>query len=944
MDNRANAISEAIGDTNKSNNKGLAGRLTWAFLVCGLIPLFLVATLATFMTYQNTMNEAETRLDSLIDSKRIAIERYGETLVGQIKTLSSSSEVREALLRFGPTFNQSVSDKLLFSSDRERDIQNYKQQLSQYYANEFLPKYQDENPASGLDVNTLMDSLSSEAILLQYGYIQDNPAAPGSKHVMEKSSLNVGYDKVHADVHPSMRSFLETFGFYDIFLVNSETGKVVYSVFKELDFATSLIDGPFANSGLAQVFKEARSLEAQDEYIMTDYQLYTPSYEAPASFIASPVFDRGRQIGVLVFQLPIDAISSIMNSRDGMGETGEAYLVGPDNLLRSDTYKRVNELNVVNSFKNNLAIDTEAVRLGLDGNNQVLQTQNYLSETTITGVTDVEFGTLNWAMVVDIEKSELMAPLFRFGGIVATVLLVVTACLIAFARYLSGSITEPIKSMREAMKEVVENGDFSTRVVVESEDEIGASAHSFNVLLDSIGKTIDEVNQVAGAMANGDFDQRVHSELHGDLDRLKQGINSSATEMRAVMDTMGELICAISRGDFRFRPSRELPGEFASLLDAMQFIDQSINSISSVMSKVSNGDIKSRISAELPGQLGEIKDDVNHSLEAISGVFQDVGRVMGAIAQGNLRETIDAQYSGAFDQLKEDANASIAKLTDIVEQIQQSSQAVRAGAGDIAQGNTHLSDRTERQASSLELTASSMDEITNTVKNTADNAKRANDLAESAQGQAIRGGEVVSRAIAAMEEINTSSSRIAEIISVIDEIAFQTNLLALNASVEAARAGEQGRGFAVVASEVRSLAGRSATAAKEITTLIEDSVSKVEVGSKMVSESGETLDEIVAGVENVTNVVSEIAVAAEEQSMGINEVHRAIAELQTLTQQNTALVEEAAAASNELDDQAMSLNSLTGFFELAQNGLSLNTVGTNLTNQNEENDEGFRAA
>ena len=449
-----------------------------------------------------------------------------------------------------------------------------------------------------------------------------------------------------------------------------------------------------------------------------------------------------------------------------------------------------------------------------------------------------------------------------------------------------------------------------------NDDEVGESAKSFNALLTSLGNTIDEVNQVAGAMAAGDFDQRVESELNGDLDRLKTGINSSAQEMRDIMDSTSAIINAMSQGDFRYKPETELPGEFAAFSDAMQFIDRSITSISRVMNNVARGDIDSRMQADLPGQLGEIKRDVNQALESLSGVIHDVGRVLEGISQGNLRETIEQDYEGAFGKLKEDANTSIEKLISVVEEIQRASQAVRAGAGDIAQGNTNLSDRTERQASSLEVTASSMDEITNTVKNTAENAKQANDLVVDAQSKATHGGEVVSRAITAMDEINDSSGKIAEIISVIDEIAFQTNLLALNASVEAARAGEQGRGFAVVASEVRSLAGRSATAAKEITTLIEDSVNKVKVGSKMVTESGQTLDDILSGVENVTSVVGEIAVAAEEQALGINEVHRSLEELQTLTQQNTALVEEAAAASNELDDQAAGLNSLTGFFQL----------------------------
>src|SRR4029077_6425320 len=218
----------------------------------------------------------------------------------------------------------------------------------------------------------------------------------------------------------------------------------------------------------------------------------------------------------------------------------------------------------------------------------------------------------------------------------------------------------------------------------------------------------------------------------------------------------------------------------------------------------------------------------------------------------------------------------------------------------ISKGNLNLSQRTEQQASSLEETASSMEEMTSTVKQTADNAGQANQLAMAARQQAEKGGAVVSLAVSAMGGINAASKKIADIISVIDGIAFQTNLLALNAAVEAARAGEQGRGFAVVATEVRNLAGRSATAAKEIKGLIQDTVSKVDEGSKLVTQSGATLEQIVTAVKKVTDIVTEIAPASNAQSSGIEQVNKAVMQLDELTQQNAALVEQASAASQAM--------------------------------------------
>ena len=250
---------------------------------------------------------------------------------------------------------------------------------------------------------------------------------------------------------------------------------------------------------------------------------------------------------------------------------------------------------------------------------------------------------------------------------------------------------------------------------------------------------------------------------------------------------------------------------------------------------------------------------------------------------------------------------------------------VQTGAEEISKGNTNLSQRTEEQASSLEETASSMEEMTSTVKQTADNAGQANQLAMAARQQAEKGGAVVSAAVTAMGGINVASKKIADIIGVIDEIAFQTNLLALNAAVEAARAGEQGRGFAVVATEVRNLAGRSATAAKEIKALIQDSVARVDEGSKLVDESGRTLEEIVSAVKKVTDIVAEIAAASREQSSGIEQVNKAVMQMDESTQQNAALVEQATAASQAIVEQAQSLNGMIARYQVGEGSAQVPT-------------------
>ncbi|MBD9534415.1 MCP four helix bundle domain-containing protein [Stenotrophomonas sp. STM01] len=339
--------------------------------------------------------------------------------------------------------------------------------------------------------------------------------------------------------------------------------------------------------------------------------------------------------------------------------------------------------------------------------------------------------------------------------------------------------------------------------------------------------------------------------------------------------------------------------------------------VARVIEAAAAGDLSGRIeTSDKDGFFLQLAGQINSLLDANASSLEQISALLSALSRGDLTVRMHGQYQGVFATMRDDANATAEQLTGIVGRIKQSSVAINAAATEIASGNNDLSRRTEQQAANLEETAASMEELTSTVRQNAESARQANQLAIGAASVASQGGEVVSQVVTTMSAIEASSKKIAEIISVIDGIAFQTNILALNAAVEAARAGEQGRGFAVVASEVRTLAQRSAGAAKEIKGLIDDSVGKVSDGSALVRKAGTTMGEIVASVQRVTDIMAEISAASQEQSAGIEQVNQTVTQMDETTQQNAALVEEATAAARSMEEQAGHLATVVSVFRL----------------------------
>jgi len=692
----------------------LKAKLLIAFLCVGVLPFAAMTLLSLNKANSALHHQAFAQMQSMRQVKKGQVERYLETVKNQILTFSENSMTIMAMTQFSRAFDSFQSENGI----NPEDIDELRSKLARYYQNDFSTAYKEQNDGQSPNVSSIVDQLDNSTIALQYHYIEANQNPLGEKDALDRAADSSEYSRIHAEFHPIIRNFLKKFGYYDIFLVHPKTGKIIYSVFKELDYATSLIDGPYSQTNFAEAFRKANAATSADTVVFTDFKTYFPSYEAPAGFVASPIFHNNEKLGVLIFQFPIDSLNAIMTERAGMGETGETYLVGSDMLMRSDSYLDPNNHTVAASFKNPATgkVDTDASRAAIAGKTEEKIIIDYNGNPVLSAYTPLIFDELHWALLAEIDEAEAFAAIKALRWLALIVGAIGIVGIVAVALVITRAIVRPVKNVVDSLTDLAQGeGDLTVRLPVSTSDEIGKLAIRFNEFMEKLHIMIKDITQ--GVVT----------------------LSSSSTDLSAISLTM---TTAAEQTSEKSKTMALAAGEMSS----------NMSSVSAAMEQSStNTNMIASAAEEMTATIGEIARSAEKastiSDEAVSQT-NDAGNQMSALGQaaqaiGKVTETI-TEISEQTNLLALNATIEAARAGDAGKGFAVVANEIKELAGQTSRATLDIKKQIEDIQSSTSTTMTSIDQI----------------------GQVISSvNEIVSTIAAAVEEQSVSTREIADNIS-----------------------------------------------------------------------------------------------------------------------------------------------------------------------------------
>ncbi|WP_218934345.1 methyl-accepting chemotaxis protein [Rosistilla ulvae] len=736
--------------------------------------------------------KSSEKVISLREIKKQQIVDYFDSIRDQVLKFSEDQIVVDAMRDFREPFRRYAAD---CGYDMQQ-IEDLRRELAEYYKRQFDAEYRKQNDGTDPHADRILAQLKPASVALQYAYIQANEHPLGSKHQLNSASDGTFYSEQHAKLHPIVRGYLEKFGYYDVFLCDSQTGDIVYSAYKELDFSTSLIDGPFAKSNIGKVFQQANALPSADEFVVVDFKQYTPSYEAPASFIASPIFDGDTKIGVAIFQMPIDRINNVMTMGTGMEKTCETYLVGPEHVLRSDTRRDPQNHNIVSSFRYPAkgAVKTEAVRAALAGETGAREITGYLGDGVLSAYAPVDVLGMRWAVVAEVSRDEAFAAAdgmtllsanakrqmfswsFGLAGLAA-------ACITAFAFVLSYRLVAPINRSVAMLRDIAEGeGDLTKRLDASRRDELGELAHWFNVFAAKLQSIIRSVTINATTLNEASVG------LSATSSQLSEGACKATSQSSTVAAAAEEL--SVNMGNMA-RSTEEVSGNVKTVSVAVNEMNQSIVEVAQSAER----------SATVAGQAAHLVELSNDKISELGLAADEIGKVIEVIQdiaeQTNLlalNATIEAARAGeagkgfavVATEVKELAKQTASATDDIRHRI----EGIQGSTGDAVKAIREISEVINNVNQASLTIASAVEQQSMATKQISDN------VSQTAQSAAA-----VARSV---QESATASQEITHNITSVDSVLRQTS----DSAVNTRRAGEE---FSDLANQLSKLVGQFKT-------------------------------------------------------------------------------------------------------------------------------------
>ena len=807
------------------NNLSLKTKIISA-LAGGLIILALVITTMSVVRSTDALLKSQfDKLSSVESAKSDEIKNYLNSLKGLLTSLAGHRGTQDAFLAFEDGFHK-LQDEL------NLDVSMIKSKLKINFQNEYLSdvNYAVPNAEQKKSIENYLPR-TANALVAQYIFITDNSAPLGSKNEM---SFNAKYDstymQAHKKYHKSFDKFLTAYELYDIFMVDLN-GDLIYTDFKEKDYATNLKSGVYSNTGIARAYKKALNLN-EGEIGFDDFKPYEPSYNSAASFISTPIFIDGKKEGVLIFQMPVDKINSIMQfeghyKQAGLGESGECYLVGQDYMMRSNSrFQKDIQNDVVQQLGSTIGVwevktpSSEAVINGTQKKGKwIIPDYRDINVLSVYDTIDL-YGQGKWAILAEIDESEALEPAHSLrNSIIISSIVVLLLIIVATVFLVNHTLIKPLEKFQNGLLDFFKylNREKNDIELLDDSknDEIGIMSKvvNSNISNTKIGieedrKVISDTIAVLSEFEQGDLCQRVHAKTN----------NPALKELTNLLNQMG--------GN----------------------MENNINGVLDILEQYANSNYMNKANTN------NIKD---HLLSLAQGV-NTLGDSITQMLVENKSNGITLDESGSI----------LLKNVDILNQ------------------------NSNEAAAALEETAAALEEMTSNISSNTDNVVQMSGYATSLTTSANEGQVLASQTTTAMTDIDEKVNAISDAIAVIDQIAFQTNILSLNAAVEAATAGEAGKGFAVVAQEVRNLASRSAEAANEIKSLVENATSKANDGKNIADKMIEGYSGLNENISKTIELITDVENASKEQLAGIEQINDAVNNLDQQTQQNAMIASQ----------------------------------------------------